>query len=413
LSGGASDVYYDDTRNALLIGAQSTTTGTRFEVVGTSGQLFSIVDSLTGTIFSVNDVSGIPSIEVDDDGTIRLAEFAGNVLIGTATDNGTNILQVDGSIGTSAYGTVINADGTWAGPIAGLQGIQGRQGIQGTTGTQGTTGGTGGTGAQGTQGIQGTTGGTGAQGTQGIQGRQGIQGTTGTQGTTGGTGGTGAQGTTGTQGTTGGTGGTGAQGTTGTQGTTGGTGGTGAQGTTGSGTQGTTGAQGATGGTGGTGAQGTTGAAGPSTTINATDDTTTNATHYPVFVAAAGSNQTAEVSSTKLYFNPSTGDLSATNFNSLSDTRFKENFEIIDNSFDILDKINTYSFDWKDTKIKSYGVIAQELEQVMPELVKTNDDGWKTVAYTPLIAILIDAVKDLKAQVDRLTEEKDQNNSKR
>jgi hypothetical protein len=79
---------------------------------------------------------------------------------------------------------------------------------------------------------------------------------------------------------------------------------------------------------------------------------------------------------------------------------------------DILDKINTYSFDWKDTKIKSYGVIAQELEQVMPELVKTNDDGWKTVAYTPLIAILIDAVKDLKAQVDRLTEEKDQNNSK-
>jgi hypothetical protein len=48
----------------------------------------------------------------------------------------------------------------------------------------------------------------------------------------------------------------------------------------------------------------------------------------------------------------------------------------------------------------------------MPELVKTNDDGWKTVAYTPLIAILIDAVKDLKAQVDRLTEEKDQNNSK-
>jgi hypothetical protein len=49
---------------------------------GSSGQLFSIADSLTGTIFSVNDVSGIPSIEVEDDGTIRLAEFAGDVLVG-------------------------------------------------------------------------------------------------------------------------------------------------------------------------------------------------------------------------------------------------------------------------------------------------------------------------------------------
>lgn len=49
---------------------------------GSSGQLFSVSDSLTGTIFSVNDVSGIPSIEVEDDGTIRLAEFAGNVGIG-------------------------------------------------------------------------------------------------------------------------------------------------------------------------------------------------------------------------------------------------------------------------------------------------------------------------------------------
>jgi hypothetical protein len=65
---------------------------------GDSGQLFSITDSLTGTIFSVNDISGIPSIEVDDDGTIRFAEFAGNVLIGTATDNGTDRLQVNGSM---------------------------------------------------------------------------------------------------------------------------------------------------------------------------------------------------------------------------------------------------------------------------------------------------------------------------
>jgi hypothetical protein len=65
---------------------------------GTSGQLFSITDSLSGTIFSVNDISGIPSIEVDDDGTIRLGEFGGNILVGTNVDDGVNKLQVNGSI---------------------------------------------------------------------------------------------------------------------------------------------------------------------------------------------------------------------------------------------------------------------------------------------------------------------------
>jgi hypothetical protein len=47
-------------------------------------------------------------------------------------------------------------------------------------------------------------------------------------------------------------------------------------------------------------------------------------------------------------------------------------------------------------------VIAQELEKIMPELVKTNGNGWKTVTYTPLIAILIEAVKKLKSEVENI-----------
>ena len=77
---------------------------------GDSGQLFSISDSLTGTIFSVNDISGIPSLEVDDDGTIRLAEFAGNILVGSNTDNGSDKLQVTGN--TSVNGTIKATDFT-------------------------------------------------------------------------------------------------------------------------------------------------------------------------------------------------------------------------------------------------------------------------------------------------------------
>lgn len=48
---------------------------------GSAGQLFSITNSLSGTIFSVNDVSGIPSIEVFSNGTIRMAQYGGNVEI--------------------------------------------------------------------------------------------------------------------------------------------------------------------------------------------------------------------------------------------------------------------------------------------------------------------------------------------
>jgi archaellum component FlaC len=64
---------------------------------GTSGQLFSIADTMTGTIFAVNDISGVPSIEVYDTGDVRLAETFGNVLIGSATNPSNVKLYVNGS----------------------------------------------------------------------------------------------------------------------------------------------------------------------------------------------------------------------------------------------------------------------------------------------------------------------------
>ena len=114
-----------------------------------------------------------------------------------------------------------------------------------------------------------------------------------------------------------------------------------------------------------------------------------------MFVANVGSVQTVNAADSKLYFNPSTGTLNATNFNSLSDIAHKKNLNPISESLDILSKINTYEFNWKSNDIKSYGVIAQEFEKIMPELVETNGNGDKTVAYIPLIAIMIDAIKKL------------------
>lgn len=77
------------------------TNGGTVSFEGSAGQLFSIANTMTGTIYSVNDVSGIPSIEVLDTGVVKLAQYNGNVLVGTGTDDGINKVQINGSLAAS------------------------------------------------------------------------------------------------------------------------------------------------------------------------------------------------------------------------------------------------------------------------------------------------------------------------
>lgn len=91
----ANNVAFVNESNATNVIEASMLSTDTLSFSGNSGQLFSISDTMSGVIFGVNDVSGIPSIEVDDTGDVRIAEFSGNVSIGTSLD--THKLYVQGN----------------------------------------------------------------------------------------------------------------------------------------------------------------------------------------------------------------------------------------------------------------------------------------------------------------------------
>jgi hypothetical protein len=90
----------------------------------------------------------------------------------------------------------------------------------------------------------------------------------------------------------------------------------------------------------------------------------------------------------------------AADFNSTSDENLKTNIQTIESSLDTLQQLRGVTFDWKGNNKPSIGVIAQELEQVLPQLVTDGDP--KTVNYNGLIGVLIEAVKELSAEVQEL-----------
>lgn len=110
------------------------------------------------------------------------------------------------------------------------------------------------------------------------------------------------------------------------------------------------------------------------------------------------------------------GDAWATGYWLRSDARFKKNIKPIDNSLDRLMKIRGSSYEFNDEEFNGsedsqeiqYGLIAQELEPVFPELVRTGNDGYKSINYNGMIPVLIEAIKEQKAIIDKLRNENQQ-----
>ena len=137
-----------------------------------------------------------------------------------------------------------------------------------------------------------------------------------------------------------------------------------------------------------------------------TDDGSGNTTNYIRCEGDTGEVGLYHYGSKKLATTSSgvtiTGTATATDFNSTSDARLKTNIQVIDNPLAKVLQINGVSFNWIENNKPSMGVIADNIEEVLPELVSDTDP--KTVNYNGLIGLLIEVVKEQQVQINSLNE---------
>ena len=323
--------------------------------------------TLSGNVSNFNGNSNFDSGVLFVDATNNRVGFNNTTPDATVTVTGTANVSANVTIGgwvRVGAQDVINSSGNWVGPSSGVQGVQGAQGRQGAIGAQGFQG------VQGAIGVQGATGAQGAIGAQGSQGVQGAQGVQGSGGLTGAQGGVGAQGAQGVQGVLGAQGYQGIQGAQGVQGSTGGF------------------------------------------------STNSNGQVNSLGIGTAASGTIGEIRAT--------GDITAF----YSDRRLKTDIKRIENALDKLDKISGVTFTSNDVaykygyvdKSEQVGVIAQEIESILPQIVVPapfdigkRDDGteyslsgenYKTVKYEKIVPLLIEAVKELKLEVNNMKDSK-------
>ena len=196
------------------------------------------------------------------------------------------------------------------------------------------------------------------------------------------------------------------------------------------------------------GTQNTSGTATLATSVTATANNSANETVYLTFVDGATGTQGIETD-TGLTYNPSSGLLTTASVSvtantgstskttgalqvtggvgivldlnvggditayASSDKRLKTNITKIESPLNKLDKINGYTFDWipkegiQSQEGSDVGVIAQEIEEVLPEITTTRENGYKAVKYEKIIPLLIESIKEQQRQIEDLRNEVD------
>ena len=135
-----------------------------------------------------------------------------------------------------------------------------------------------------------------------------------------------------------------------------------------------------------------------------------NTTQNALVLQGYGSNlsqiQFRSPTATIFDFDMSTGEFTASgDIAANSDKRLKDKIETVENALDKVDSMRGVYFEMRGYPgVRKLGLIAREVEEVLPEVVKTADgeDGIKSVAYANIVGLLIEAIKELKTEIDDL-----------
>jgi len=97
-----------------------------------------------------------------------------------------------------------------------------------------------------------------------------------------------------------------------------------------------------------------------------------------------------------------TSNVNATNFNTTSDQSLKTEIATIEDAANKVSQLRGVNFKYIESGQYTMGVIPQETQAVIPEVVGELPDGKLTVNYQAMVGVLIEAIKDLQARVDEL-----------
>lgn len=138
------------------------------------------------------------------------------------------------------------------------------------------------------------------------------------------------------------------------------------------------------------------------TNFNVAADNGTNSNHYLIFTGGATGNQRPN-SDTALYYNPSSNLLTAGSFNATSDLTLKTNISELSMPLEKILNIEGKNYTWKkdENNVVQSGLIAQQVEEYIPEVIVTNkENNIKTINYNGIIPYLVEGMKEQQRQIE-------------
>lgn len=144
-----------------------------------------------------------------------------------------------------------------------------------------------------------------------------------------------------------------------------------------------------------------------------------NSNFFQIDVSPDGGTRLASHGNDVVFYNTQSGSYNSIQVQSVynaSDIRLKTNIKPLNNCLPLLMKLKTYSYNFKNngastrsasnTQSQEYGLLAQDVEKILPNLVITDSNGVKLLNYTELVPMLINAVQSLTKRIEVLEAEK-------